>query len=983
MQKNFTWFKKLILLCGLFFLQPLNDMLAGEHVPAEQKKPLPPEPLYLNLVWNLNAGASQDGLQISLKSPEIRHAATSHYFALAQLLKAHPGLHTTINISAETLKGIRRYTSAIGEFVDVQRDQFDYIGFLKKHGGKTDPWLDLLLVPSASLTEDGLDYMLNHSGLQDWHCFSVSPEILKRFPEYSELVPNDIRVGNIPGRRARNLISIRDRIKIKFFFAITHFDDLFLRSSVDLPLKDYMGNPVTVSLNEYFILYDNNTPDDNSDDHYVLARPIGDDDCQRLVLETYKVMQSMLVLFEELAREQEPPSKPLRYSKAQQVKKNAYAEFITTPASNAIVPLLYDTDLLKGGVDKAAMPLRFSCPEDASFQVVRAVQNLKTSFGVTAKGLCPTDGFVSDPSAKIYSDLNIDWILSGKEVLAKSLGKNPNDLTPSELAALYKTPAGLRILFAETEFTKALKEVYPKRSAEENSDAFFQVLDKYASAKGSLLTLIFDVDKGPDYYQKDFLGRRFLKTLLDRLEEAQGKTTDVPRSRDRAPAQQAFRVLTCTPSEYIHGSSQMGVPPHEQTSSLSALPTGGFEPDAFKNWMGSEEQKLAWTYLTLVRGDLKKMGLQPFAADAPLPSDKKSAAYFEYLAWESVLAAENAIWFKHYQQPVQKQGWQDEAFRTHLANVYLALQKAGRSVEPRKFLPIFIPRTRKPLADLDTNRIKFDGIFEESEWSEKAGILVNDASDSAGRFIPIRRCYYGMDENNLFLALDGGTSNLEKFLRDGQHLRIVLTYEQGRTTVVDLSDEKMQERGVVIVVRDNIAELRIPFRVLDNFDRGGGFIGAIFTQEKTYDRMMGLAIRIEAGAEPDFRGWPEQGAHVLIENVAGLIEVVFEVDAGAIRIPQAIYIAGDKEGLGNWKPNTVRLFDNGTHGDRIFNDKVWSRSLKLRAGEKVQYKYTNSGTPGKWDGQEFAEEVRTLIVQPDAGTPERMIVHDIFGVLMR
>ncbi|NTW50433.1 MAG: hypothetical protein HGB19_12030, partial [Chlorobiales bacterium] len=684
MQRNLAQFKKLIFLCGLLLFQPFNCMLAGEHTATEQKKPVAPDPLYLNLVWNLDAGYSQDGLQISLKSPEIRHAATSHYFALAQLLKSHPDLHTTINLSAETLKGLKRYTSAIGEFVDVQRDQFDYNGFLKKYGGKTDPWLDLLLVSSSSLTADGLDYTLNHSGQRDWHCFSVSPEILKRFPEYADLMPNDLRVGNIPGRRARNLISIRDQIKIKFFFAIAHFDDLFLRNSVELPIKDYMSNPVTVNLNEYFVLYDNDTPDYDSDDHYVLARPIGEDDCQRLVLETYKVMQSVLVMFEELARQEAPPLKPTRNSKVQEIKKEAKAEFITTPASNTVIPLLYDTDALKETVDKAALPLRFSYPEDASLQMERALRNLKTTFGVTAKGACPTDGFVSDASTKIYSDLNLDWILSGKDVLAKSLGKNaPNELTPSEVASLYKTSGGLRILFAETDFTKALKEVYPKQRAEENVSAFLELLERYAPAKGSLLTLVFNLDAGLDFYQKDFRGRRFLKTLLDRLEEGRTKTRETLRLRDRAPVQPTILALTCTPSEYIHGLPQTGVPPHDQASTLSVLATGGFEPMVFKKWMGGEEQKLAWTYLSLVRGDLKKMGLQPFRADAVLPTDTKSPAYFEYLAWESVLAAENSIWFKHYQNAGQKQGWQDEAFRTHLGNVYLALQKAGRSVEPR------------------------------------------------------------------------------------------------------------------------------------------------------------------------------------------------------------------------------------------------------------------------------------------------------------
>jgi hypothetical protein len=375
----------------------------------------------------------------------------------------------------------------------------------------------------------------------------------------------------------------------------------------------------------------------------------------------------------------------------------------------------------------------------------------------------------------------------------------------------------------------------------------------------------------------------------------------------------------------------------------------------------------------------------PSSAETSAPKVTKSPEYFEYLAWESVLAAENAIWFKHFQEAFQKDAWYDEAFRTHLGNVYVALQKAGRKVEPRKFLPVNAPRSRKPLANLDSALLKFDGRFDENEWYEKAGIIVVESSpERSGKQIPVRLCYYGMDDNNLFLALDGGASSLERLLQDQKyHIRVVLTYENNRTTVIDLSDDVMKKRGVLVAVRENIAEIRIPFHVIDNFDTGSGIINAVFSQDKTYDPSMGMAIQIEAGLEPDFGKWPSEGNMVLIENLSGLIDVVFEVDTDEVRIPRAIYITGDVPALGNWNPNVIRLFDNGTHGDRISNDKIWSRSIKLKIGQKVQYRFSNSGTPGKADGQEFEKNVRTLVVHPDAGTPERMVVSDNFGVLMR
>jgi hypothetical protein len=51
--------------------------------------------------------------------------------------------------------------------------------------------------------------------------------------------------------------------------------------------------------------------------------------------------------------------------------------------------------------------------------------------------------------------------------------------------------------------------------------------------------------------------------------------------------------------------------------------------------------------------------------------------------------------------------------------------------------------------------------------------------------------------------------------------------------------------------------------------------------------------------------------------------------------------------------------------------------VELPIGKEIGYKFTNSGTPGKWSpGEEFAVRNRSLIVPPGS---EPFVVSVIFG----
>jgi len=124
---------------------------------------------------------------------------------------------------------------------------------------------------------------------------------------------------------------------------------------------------------------------------------------------------------------------------------------------------------------------------------------------------------------------------------------------------------------------------------------------------------------------------------------------------------------------------------------------------------------------------------------------------------------------------------------------------------------------------------------------------------------------------------------------------------------------------------------------------------------------------------------PERAAQgVMAQSRGESLRVVFTCDARAVAVPRAIYIAGNLPALGSWKPNSVPMRDDGKAGDAVAGDGVWTFEVEVPAGTEIQYKYTNSGSPGDWaPGDEFAGRHRTLVVAHDGASPR--IVTDTFG----
>jgi lysophospholipase L1-like esterase len=110
----------------------------------------------------------------------------------------------------------------------------------------------------------------------------------------------------------------------------------------------------------------------------------------------------------------------------------------------------------------------------------------------------------------------------------------------------------------------------------------------------------------------------------------------------------------------------------------------------------------------------------------------------------------------------------------------------------------------------------------------------------------------------------------------------------------------------------------------------------------------------------------------------GRVEVVFRLYAGRTPVPHRMSIVGVDPALGSLKPNTVAMYDDGTHGDQRAGDAVWSTTARLPRGDKVFYLYTNSGREGQWEGLDVPH-VRELTLASDAGRSRVYAPVETFG----
>ncbi len=549
------------------------------------------------------------------------------------------------------------------------------------NGAKDKYWV-IAEKPASGLSDEDKHFILERF-------FDVNAKIVARFPRYQELAGQ--RKGGDPASidAAMQSFTEQDMRDLQVLFNLAWFDPEFLAEE---PLKSVVEK----------------------------GHDFEESDKTVLFTKAVEVIQNVIPIHREL-------------------QDAGQIEVITTPYAHPILPLIYDTNLATIGNPQAELPERFSTIQDVVAHLERSVEVYAEVFGQVPRGLWPGEGAVAQEIVPFVSRAGYQWMASGEQVLANSLGigafTRDADDTVQQADMLYRPyfvegPADspvkgepVLIVFRDLLISDKLGFTYSGVSGEAAAADLMNRLEnirarlKEEGAEGPhLVSIILDGENAWEHYDND--GKEFLNALYQNLAES-------------------ATIKTVTPSEYL------AMFPEQKT--LDTLFPGAWFSPNYDTWIGEPEETTAWNYLGEVRQDLSRYDIAKIKT-APSPEALKQALDFMYLA-------EGSDWFWWYgsDQDSGNDAYFDEGFRALLANVYTSLGEPAPAFVKVPIIPERVVVSETPFRGVFTPQI--DGRAGVDEWATAAyypfvGGAQARSEDVAAGF------YYGLDTQNLYLRVD-------------------------------------------------------------------------------------------------------------------------------------------------------------------------------------------------------------------------------------
>jgi alpha-amylase/alpha-mannosidase (GH57 family) len=801
-------------------------------------------------------------------------------------------------------------------------------------GAKDRYWV-LTEKPASELTDEDKLFILERFFDANWD------NIIGRFPRYRELL--QLRGDGSDLQAAAARFTEQDFRDLQVWFNLAWFDPSFLEQE---PLASLVAQDSGFGEDQKAVLFD----------------------------EALRIMRGIAALHREL-------------------QDRGQIEVTTTPYAHPILPLIYDTDLAEENDPAAELPDRFSYPNDAIAHLDRAIAIYTSKFGRSPRGLWPADGAVAQEIVPIVAEAGIEWMASGEQVLAKSLGiegftRDEHD-TVRQADELYR-PCFVRsaegepvaIVFRDLRLSDHIGFEYSGTPAAEAVDDFISRIERIGTrlaevgAEGPhLVSVILDGENAWEYYPND--GIEFLRGLYEALSESES-------------------IQTITPSEYLRRFP-------DQRVIDDLWPGCWFSPD-FSTWIGEPEETLAWEYLEQVRGHLARYDIQ---ASAQATEEQLQTAL------DSMYLAEGSDWFWWYgsDQDSGVDEYFDEGFRALLRSVYVAL---GDEVPRFIDVPIIPERPARPeQAPRAPAGAVIDGEAGADEWDGAGYYQVRGGAMTQAQ-AQIAALYYGYSDEGIVFRIDGRTQWAD-FAAD--YVSVYLSIP-GRRTVSPLAEE-----GAVLGFRAAYA-LRIDPHtgegVILRLNASGDWLETVLRlQTGIWDRTIEAAVTMNVLAEArpgdtvDIKAvMSESGEVIAMVPASGPARMVVPGLGNAT----PVLSVGDDHGPGNHTYPTDPVFIPGSfditqfdvaHTDEniVFTfavnapiDNPWGSPIDLSlqtfdiyldvdadstgASELLEGRNARLAEPYGWDVAIWIEGWNQKLIVPDAegrlvelsGNPTRVIV---------
>ena len=487
-------------------------------------------------------------------------------------------------------------------------------------------------------------------------------------------------------------------------------------------------------------------------------------------------------------------------------------EISTSPYYHPILPLLCDTEVYKQTHPHSRMPRqRFTRPEDALEQLVRASTCHERLFGRRPVGLWPSEGSVSDAMVPLVTEAGFEWMATDELILARTLGTTfTRDADghvdqPQRLYAPYRLVAGDRHVacgFRDHGLSDLIGFTYAGWDAEKAADDFVARLVEAGrrvparDGQEPTIFVILDGENAWEYF--DGGGRPFLRALYSRLSGTQD-------------------LRTVTMSEACQ----------QATQTLPGIFPGSWIDANFYIWIGHADDQRAWSQLAEAREALDLAGASDAAARGQ--------------AHEEILIAEGSDWFWWYGDDHSSDHDLefDDLFRRHLRNVYRLLQRPA----PDELFVSNITTGAPASTQIDPTgfiRPVLDG--EDSsyfEWLDAGDVEIRDVAgamhqvDRRPQFLT--RLRFGFDLERLYVRMDA-SGPIDELLAEGYSFTVTFLQPAGVRLLVRRVGERTlgsiwirrtgQDQWVEHTFRGNVAagmilEIEVPLADLSGAQAAG------------------------------------------------------------------------------------------------------------------------------------------------------------------
>lgn len=266
--------------------------------------------------------------------------------------------------------------------------------------------------------------------------------------------------------------------------------------------------------------------------------------------------------------------------------ENERIEISVSAFYHPILPLIYDTDILKEFPYLKRPRLRFSSPQDISWHLKKAKEIFEEIFKKTPYGSWPPEGGISSKIVPFFIKEGFSWIGLDEGILFKSLVTDyvNYDLIKNQRHLIYRPYEyeGLKILFRDRNLSDAISFVYqaweePLFAAQDLIEHFrrihYYLKDIF---KEKIVTIIMDGENAWEYYKNN--GVDFLEKVYTHLEKEEIFSTELPH--------QIFE--------------------NSKPKKLPKLASGSWINNDFGVWIGSEKNNICWEILRKIKDLMEK-----------------------------------------------------------------------------------------------------------------------------------------------------------------------------------------------------------------------------------------------------------------------------------------------------------------------------------------------------------------------------------------